>query len=176
MGPDWVHVTSGAQITEALGLADIGVPSLDRLLLAPDAARYLRVEEEDAPELPSGTAGYFVPGTRFFFNVTACKELKGDVVVALSAFLVTHSAPVAATAAALRKLNDNLDLLSHEEMAMVRAIMRACPGNPYEAPVSEEAIRHRFRGDPEAVADLLDALQDKGVISGRRGDRVQLVY
>lgn len=47
-GISW-SATSGAQIIQALGLTDVGVPSLDRLLLAPDAAQYLRVETEDAP-------------------------------------------------------------------------------------------------------------------------------
>lgn len=175
MEADWTEIASGAQIVEALELAQVGEPALERLLLAPESGRYLRVEADEHGTTP-GTFDIRVPGTRFYFNVTACKELRGDVVVALTAFLITHSVPVAAMAAALRKLNDNLKRLTAEEVTMVRAIIRACPGNPYETPVSEDAIRDRFRGDSDAVDDLLDALQSKGVINGRRGDRVQLVY
>lgn len=118
-----------------------------------------------------------MPGTRWYFNVSACRSLKGDVVVALTAFLVTHSVPVAAAAAALRKLGDNLHRLSEEEVAVVRAIVRACPGNAYEDPVPEEDVRAKFRGDPDALDDLLDGLQAKRVVEGRRrGGRVKLVY
>jgi hypothetical protein len=175
MPSDWIEVTSGEQIVEALELAGIGAPALERLLLAPDSGRYLRVEADEHSRTP-GTFDIRVPGTRFYFNVTACKEFKGDIVVALASYLITHSVPVAAMAAALRKLSDNVKRLTDEEVSMIRTIIRACPGNPYETPVSEHTIRERFRGDPRAVDDLLDALESKGVIKGRRGDRLQLVY
>lgn len=175
MDAGWEEVTSGEQVVEALELPGLGVPLLERLLLAPASGQYLRVEADEHSAAP-GEFDIYVPGTRFFFNVTACRELRGDVMVALVAYLATHSAPVAATAAALRKLNDNLTRLTEDEVMAVRAIIRACPGNPYEVPVAEVAVRERFHGDPDAVDDLLDALQSKGVISGRRGGRVQLVY
>jgi hypothetical protein len=174
MDQAWEEVTSGEHVVDALGLGDVGVPALERLLLAPDSDRYLRVEADGAP--PAGEFGYLVPGTRYFFNVTACRELRGDAAVALAAYLATQSAPVAATAAALRKLADNLTRLSDDELVVVRAIMRACPGNPYEVAVTEDDVRERFRGDTEQLDDLLDALQSKGVIGGRRRGRVQLVY
>lgn len=171
----WQEVSSGEQVARALGLADIGMSDLERLLLAPDSAAYLRVEVDEEPSARE-TFDLRVPGTRLYFNVTACKSLKGDVAVALAAYLTTHSVPVAAFAAALRKLNENLKVLAPEEIAMVRAIVRACPGNPYEVPVAEEAVREWFRGEADAVDDLLDALQAKGVVEGHRRGRVKLVY
>jgi hypothetical protein len=96
--------------------------------------------------------------------------------VALVAFLATRSAPVAAGAAALRKLYDNLALLSPEEARLVRAIIRACPGNQYDQPVTEADVRAAFRGDRERIDDLLDGLQTKGIISGRRRGRLQLIF
>jgi hypothetical protein len=173
-GSRWQDVRTGEQIVDALGLTGVGVPAIDRLLLAPDSGRYLRVEPE--PPLRPGEFGYAIPGTRYFFNVTACRELKGDAIVALAAFLATRSAPAAAAAAALRKLYDNLTPLSDEEAQIVRAIIRACPGNPYDMPVAAAEVRQAFRGDPERVDDLLDGLQGKGIISGRRGDRIQLTF
>jgi len=172
MEDQWRQVESGSQIVEALELGDVGEPLLERMLLAPDSGRYLRVEAEEQ----TGDFAYLVPHTRFFFNVTACKELRGDAVVALVAFLATHSAPAAATAAALRKLNDNLARLSDEELEVVRAVMAACDGNPYEVAVPEDDVRQCYGGDSDALDDLLDALQQKGVISRHRGGRVTLVY
>jgi hypothetical protein len=69
-----------------------------------------------------------------------------------------------------------LATLAAEETTMLRAIIASCPGNPYETPVTEEALRRGFGADPDAVDDLLDALEAKGVIASRRGGRVQLVY
>lgn len=170
----WEEIGGGRQVVDALGLNGVGTPALGLLLLAPNAGRYLRVGEDKL--LPPGQFGYMLPGRRYFFNVSACREFWGDAMVALAAFLATQSTPAAAAAAALRKLYDNLARLSAEEGELVRAIMRACPGNPYEQPVEEADIRPAFRGAPERVDDLLDALQAKGVISGRRGNRVQLVF
>ena len=175
MDAGWQEVSSGGQVAQALGLADVGMPDLERLLLAPESAAYLRVEVDEEPSARE-TFDLRVPGTRFYFNVTACRSLKGDIAVALAAYLTTHSVPIAAFAAALRKLNDNLSVLTAEETAMVRAIVRACPGNPYEVPVTEDAVREHFRGDAGAVDDLLDALQARGVVEGRRRGRVKLVY
>jgi hypothetical protein len=175
MDQGWEEVDSGEQVVQALGLAHAGAPSLERLLLAPGSDRYLRVEaDEDTSN--SGEFRVHVPRTRFFFNLTACKELKGDAVVALTAYLITHSAPVAATVAALRKLNDNLVHLSYDEMALVRTILTACAGNPYKIPVPEATLRQLYVGDPDTLDGLLDALQSKGVIKARRGGQVQLIY
>jgi hypothetical protein len=175
MDADWREVSCGREIVEALEMAGVGVPSLELLLLATQSHRYLQVKQDATSSTP-GTFDIKVAGTRFFFNLTACKEFHGDIAVALTTFLVTHSVPVAAIAAALRKLSDNLHLLTGDEVALVRAIIRACPGNPYEQPVAEDAVRTRFRGDPDAVDDLLDSLQRKQVIEGRRRGRVKLVY
>lgn len=175
MEAGWREVSSGEQVAEALGLGESGAPVLERLLLAPGSEAYLRVETDEQSSEP-GTFDIRVPGTRFYFNVTACKTLRGDIAVALTAYLTTHSVPVAATAAALRKLNDCLERLTDDEVAMVRAIVRACPGNPYEIPVAEDAVRGQFRGPPDAADDILDTLQSKGVIEGRRRGRVKLVY
>jgi hypothetical protein len=128
MDASWQEVSSGEQVVQALGLPDVGVPDLERLLLAPDSAAYLRVEVDEGPSARE-TFDLRVAGTRFYFNVTACKSLKGDIAIALAAYLTTHNVPVAAFAAALRKLNDNLSVLTPEEMAAVRAIVRPhmCP-------------------------------------------------
>lgn len=175
MDDGWQPVKSGEHVVAALGLDGIGIPALERLLLAPDSSAYLRVEADDEPR-ESGVFAYGLPGTRWYFNVSACRSLKGDVVVALVAYLATHSIPVAAGAAALRKLSDSLRRLSADEVAVVRAIARVCPGNPYEHPVLEEAVRSAFRGDPDALDDLLDGLQAKGIVEGRRRDRIKLVF
>ncbi len=42
--------------------------------------------------------------------------------------------------------------------------------------MSEEELRRRSHLSPEELDDVLDALQAKGVIKGRRGSRVQLVF
>lgn len=175
MDDGWQLVNSGEQVAAALGLDGIGTPMLERLLLAPGSSAYLRVEADDGP-LESGVFGYGLPGTRWYFNVSACRSLKGDVVVALVAYLATHSIPVAAGAATLRKLSDSLRRLSADEVAVVRAIVRVCPGNPYELPVPEQAVRSAFRGAPDTLDDLLDGLQAKGILEGRRRDRIKLVF
>jgi hypothetical protein len=174
MDTGWQEVGSGKQLAEALALDRVGVPALERLILAPGSNDYLRVETDEESSTP-GAFDIRVPGTRWYFNVTACRSLKGDIIVALTAFLVTHSVPAAAAAAALRKLGDNLDRLSEEEVAVVRAIVRACPGNPYEVAVPVEDVRAKFR-DLGQLDDLLDSLQAKGVVEGRRRDRIKLVY
>jgi hypothetical protein len=47
-------------------------------------------------------------------------------------------------------------------------------GPPYGIDsVSEVLIRERHHA-PELVDDLLDALQSKGIVNGRRGGRIQL--
>ena len=95
------------------------------------------------------------------------------VAVALVAFLATHSAPVAAGAAALRKLYDNLALLSPDEARLVRTIIRTCDGNPYEQPVAEAEVRAAFPGDdisdrpqPEerlpGLLELIDGIHPSG--------------
>lgn len=173
MDDGWQEVSSGAELTALLELPSVDGPLLDRILLAPDSGRFLRV---DIDEPPSAGFDMRVAGTRFFFNVSACKSFKGDIAVALTAYLVTHSAPAAAVAAALRKLADNLKRLTDDEVALVRAIIRASSGNAYEEPVAVEEVRDRYDGDLDSLDDLLDALQGKGIIEGRRGDRVRLVF
>jgi hypothetical protein len=175
MNDEWIEIASGVELARTLDLTNVGEPSLERLLLLPDSSRYLRVEADDRTSAP-GSFDVRVPGTRFYFNFTACKELRGDVIVAATAFLITHSLPAAAAATMLRKLNDNLKRLTPEEVEMVRAIVRACPGNPYDTAVEVSLVRERFRGDPAAVDAILDALQDKSVLRGRRGERLQLIY
>lgn len=175
MDNGWQEVSSGAEIVELLDLGAIGAPLLERLLLAPESGAYLRVEIDERFS-SSGTFDIRVPGTRFYFNVTACKSFKGDIAVALTAYFVTHSVPVAAIAAGLRKLNDNLEHLTDDEVSLVQTIIRASPGNAYEDPVAEEDVRERFRGDPDTVDDLLDSLQARGVVEGRRRNRIKLVY
>lgn len=175
MDDGWIEIESGTQVAKALELDEVGIPVLERLILAPDSGQYLRVEPDDESNAP-GTFDIRVPGTRWYFNASACRSLKGDIMVALTAFLATHSVPIAAAAAALRKLGSNLNLLSEDEIAVVRTIIRVCPGNPYEDPVSEEDVRARFRGNPEKLDDLLDGLQAKGIVEGHRHDRIRLVY
>jgi hypothetical protein len=175
MDDGWEEISSGGQLAELLDLGRLGSLPLERLLLAPDSGRFLRVEIDERSSAPGGF-DMRVAGTRFFFNVSACKSFKGDVAVALTAYLATHSVPVATVAAALRKLADNLKLLTDDEVALVRAIIRSSSGNAYDEPVAVAAVRDCFEGDPDAVDDLLDSLQDKGVIDGRRRDRVKLVF
>lgn len=175
MDDGWIEVKSGTQVAKILELEDVGALALERLILAPDSNLYLRVE----PDEESSAAGTFdirVPGTRWYFNVSACRSLKGDIMVALTAYLATHNVPIAAAAAALRKLGINLSRLSEDEVVVVRTIVRVCPGNPYEDPVPEEDVRARFRGDPGKLDDLLDGLQAKGIVEGRRRNRIRLVY
>jgi hypothetical protein len=95
--------------------------------------------------------------------------------VALAAYLATHSTPAAAAAAAMRKVGNSVRRLSEEEAELVRIIIHASPGNPYAQPVSETLVRERHHA-PERLDDLLDALQDKGIIKSVRGSRVQLTF
>jgi hypothetical protein len=175
MGGQWKPVSSGDEIADALDLTRVGAPAIDSLLLAPNSDQYLRVEKR-MPPLSDGDLGFLVPRTFVFFNVTACREFWGDAMVALTVLLLTHNFPVAVIVTACRKLYDNLTLLTPEEAQVVRAVIAACPGNPYEMPVAEADIRQVFRGRSDDLEDLLDALQSKGIVVGRRGGRVQLTY
>jgi hypothetical protein len=175
MAEEWKRVSSSAEVLEELELDGVGTLTFEQLLLAPESARYLRTETE-MPQLPPGQYGLMVPRTRYFFNVSACRELRGDIVVALGTFLATHNAPAAAAIAALRKLQENLKRLSPEELALVRVIVSVCPGNPYKEPVAEVDIGDASGESAEKVNALLDSLQNKGVLSARREGRVQLTY
>jgi hypothetical protein len=175
MDAGWQKVRSGVEVVELLGLDGVGELTLEQLLLAPESAGYVRVEQ-GIGELPPGHLGYMLPSTRYFFNVSACRELRGDVMVALMTFFMTHSAPTSAAVAAFRKVHANIKRLSAEELELVRAIMRACPGNPYKQPVAEADVLSEYGGPSETVHDLLDSLQSKGVIAARRAGRVKLTY
>lgn len=175
MTDEWKRVRSGAEVLEELGLDGVGTLTFEQLLLAPESARYLRTETE-MPQLSPGQYGLMIARTRYFFNVSACRELRGDVAVALATFLMTHSAPTAAAIAALRKLQENLKRLSTEELGLVRVIVRVCPGNPYKEPVAEVDIRDASGEPAQKLNELLDSLQEKGVLSTRRDGRVQLTY
>jgi hypothetical protein len=175
MDAGWKKVRSGVEVVELLGLDGVGELTLEQLLLAPESAGYIRVED-GIEELPPGQYGLLLPSTRYFFNVSACRELRGDVMVALATFFMTHSAPTSAAVAAFRKVHANIKRLSPEELELVRAIIRACPGNPYKQPVAEADVLSEFGGPSETVDDLLDSLQSQGVISARRGGRIKLTY
>lgn len=174
MTGQWVEIDAEADLAALLGVETGAAVSPHDAMLAPDSAKYLRVETT-MPSLPPGQVGYLVPRTRIYFNVSACRQLWGDAMVALSAYLVTQSAPAAAAATTFRKLYSSLKLLSPEEAALVHAIIECAGSNPYESPVSESDL-HAALGDTDGVDDLLDALQRKGVISTRRGGRIQLTF
>jgi hypothetical protein len=156
-----------------LGLNGVGTLELQQLLLAPESASYLRVDEVYG-QLPPGHWGFMLPRARYFFNVSACRDLRGDIMIALVTYLMTGNASASAAVSVLRKVHANLKRLSADEL--VRAIMRACPGNPYKDPVAEADVLSEFGGAAETVDDLLDSLQSKGVVSPRRAGRVQLIY
>ncbi len=175
MSEEWIEVRTGAEVIEVLGLDDVGELALAQLLLAPASASYLRVEAT-ALDPPPGEFTLMVPRSRYSFNVSACRELRGDVIVALGTYLATHSAPASTAIAVFRKLHENLKRLTPQELELVRVIMRICPGNPYEQPVSEADVRDACAESAERVDELLDSLQGKGVLAARRGGQVKLTY
>jgi hypothetical protein len=174
----WTEITDAGALPSELGFDQVAPEAAGRLLeavtTAPHSDQYIRVETE-LPRLPRAVSGQMVPRTRIFFNVSKCKEFWGDAMVALAAYLVTQSTQVAFVAATIRKVYDNLVLLSEDEAEVVHVLIGLSRGSPYVIPVSEEALRRAYTGASVSINALLDALESKQVLERRREGMLILV-
>lgn len=143
------------------------------LRTAPNADEYLTIIRE-TPALPPGTLGLVFAKTRVFFNLTRCNQLWGDAVVALAVYAMTQSGPAAFFAATVRKLYDNIALLSDDEAEVVRDFFALSSGNPYRTPIQETVLSERFARTSIAVDDVLDRLERKGIVVSHRGGGLTL--
>ncbi len=145
----WTEVRDGQELVNALGVA-ADEATADLLLLAPESDLYLTTRTE-LPAVAAGTMGYLIPHTRFFFNVSACRQFWGGAMVALTTYLATNSPQASFVAATLRKAYDNLTLLTEDEAELVHVVIGLCSGNPYRVPVREEAVMRSYTDSAVSV-------------------------
>lgn len=164
---------------DELGLLDDAGPgvSRDALLLlgeVPEAAPYLHVRVE-YPTPPFGAMGMMVPRTKIFFDVSRCRQLRGDAVVAFAVYSMTQSAPAAFFATSVRKLIESLQYLSDDEDEVVRALCVRSKGQPYSLGVPESVLVAAFAETLVDAVGTIDRLEEKGIVRRTRG-QVKLSY
>jgi hypothetical protein len=128
------------------------------------------------PEPDPGTLSYMVPRTRFFFNVSKSRQLWGDAAVAAALYVMTADTILTFAVASIRKIVDNLILLSDDEAEVVHGIIHLSKGMPYDHGVEEAKLLASWTDATVSISGLLDSLEGKGVIAGRRTDRIVLVF
>jgi hypothetical protein len=175
----WKEIADADALATQLGFGRITPEAASRILETitqmPYSDRYVKIRIE-FPELPPGNIGYMVPRTRIFFNLRRCKEFWGDAMVALATYLFTQSPQAAFIAATIRKVYDNLVLLSEDEAEVIHVLIGLARGDPYGIPVPEEALRSAHTDATVSINDLLDSLERKNVLERRREGKLILVY
>ncbi len=176
---EWLRVDAdGSQVVAASGLQDVEVPEglLDWLMQAPGSDQFL-VKRIEWPTMQPGTIGLLVPHTQFYFNVSAFGRSWGSALIALAAALAdTEHAEIVIGAAIAGEVCERFKRLTEDEAELVHVIIGKCHGNPYTSPVPERAVMDAYVDAKVSVDDLLQSLEDRGVIRKRRGGAIQLVF
>jgi hypothetical protein len=147
---------------------------LEILLAASASTDYLEKRTEFPAPSP-GYLGYLVPRTRFFFNATKCMQLRGDAVVALSVYLATQNGLVSAGAAAVRKFADTVSRLTEYEAEVASQMVHLSHGRPYDRGVDASAVIASWTGAVVSIDDILQSMEDKGVLKRSRAGVLRLV-
>lgn len=113
--------------------------------------------------------------TRYFFNWSAARKLRGDVFVIATAYAMTSSIPTAGAIGAVKKVLETFRSLTDDELELVGVIMGIAGRRPYEVSVPEKRIRDAYQGASVDVNELLDSIESKAIIRKERGEKVRLV-
>lgn len=178
MGSEWIEVTDPAALAGALS-ADLDHQSENlyaAVMRIPGSERWWRTSTEVVDGTQGTSLGLQLLKTRVFFNLTEARKLWGDAAVVGTVFLLSSSLPLAGAVALVKKLVENLNLLTEDEAEAVRVIMGLAGPRPYETSVPEAAVRAAFAEATINIGAVLDSLETKKLLRSERGDTVRLVF
>lgn len=114
---------------------------------------------------PGGSLGYLVPRTKVFIDVDRCKELRGDLAVAVAIWAWTQNIPAAAAIATMRKMADCIQTIDDSEHEVLLTIIQMSKGRPYDTTVNEAEVLRLFANAPFDINQVLDELQRRKIIA-----------
>lgn len=180
MDDSWREIEDPQDLADLLGieLPDGATDLLDRIGGHPEARAWWRSHTEvPRTQYINGqpVLGLQILRTRYFFNVTQARKLKGDLWVIGAVYLYTGDAPTAGIVGAGKKVLDNLLHLTEDETELVRVIIGIAGRRPYQTSVLEDRVRAAYRDATVSVDSLFDSIEAKGIISKERGGKIRLV-
>jgi hypothetical protein len=176
---DWTALNGAGGIPALLGIETSMTEDdlADLLMLLPDRDAYIALDNPQSSAAPTGPAFRLqVPGTRLFINLNACRELKGDILLAFLLWGWSQNLPLSVLMASVRKLGNNLRLLSEDESEVVGVIARLANGDAYGVGVPIATLADAYADASIDLAYLLDSLENKLVITRDRQDQIRLVW
>jgi hypothetical protein len=148
---------------------------LDLLITVPESARFIELRDVPPAYIP-GVFQMIVPHTRFFLDMEKFKQLRGDSMLALAVYATTQSAPAAFFASSVRKITENLKLLSDDENEVVKDYLARANNNPYGVGMAVADLQKGFVDTLIPFDAVLSSLEKKGVIIRQDGDTVLLAF
>jgi hypothetical protein len=132
-------------------------------------------EEEDVvgPRLPPhdlrlGVAHGPIMLSRWWIDVDAAKNIGADIAIAVSVYVMTQSGGTSAAIAILRKLRVTLKRMTEEEHEVLRRMVSASGGDIFNVRIPEGTLLDSWPDEPQALLDLLDAMEKKGYLVRHR--------
>lgn len=144
---------------------EFGVPgdpekAIALLLSEPSSRDFLRVEPVE-PSESEASFDFLISGTRIFIKKEELKDLRGDVMAALAAWVLSQSLTWSAATALFRKGSKSIRKLTPEEAKLLRTILRM---SHRDEVVQTDALLGRFKGTQAELDHLLAELARRGVI------------